>query len=204
MTPIHLVFLLEEESMEAFLKTLLPRWLGGRSTYETHSFRGKADLLRAIPPRLRAYRSWLPPTGRVVVLVDRDDEDCFALKRRLEDAGASAGFRTPGRAGAAGWNLVNRIVVEELEAWYFGDWEAVRSAYPRVSPHIPDKARYRSPDAIRGAWEAFERVLQRHGYFRGGLRKIEAARTVGAHFDPDRCRSPSFRVFRDALRTATD
>lgn len=204
MTPLHFVFLLEEESMEAFLKTLLPRWLGDRSTYETHSFRGKSDLLGAIAPRLRAYRSWLPPTGRVVVLVDRDDQDCLALKRRLEDAAESAGFHTPGRAGAAGWDLVNRIVIEELEAWYFGDWEAVRTAYPRVSPHIPDKARYRRPDAIRGAWEAFERVLQRHGYFRSGLRKVEAARTVGAHFDPDRCRSPSFHAFRDAVRAAID
>lgn len=204
MTPVHFVFLLEEESMAAFLQTLLPRWMRDGSTYETRSFRGKADLLGSLARRLRSFRPWLPPTWRIVVLVDQDDDDCFALKRRLEDAAASAGFRTPGRAGSAGWDLVNRIVVEELEAWYFGDWDAVRSAYPRVSPRIPVKARYRSPDAIRGAWEAFERVLQRHGYFRSGLRKIEAARTVGAHFDPNRCRSPSFRVFRDAVRAATE
>jgi hypothetical protein len=25
--------------------------------------------------------------------------------------------------------VVNRLAIEELEAWYFGDWEAVRAAY---------------------------------------------------------------------------
>ncbi len=34
------------------------------------------------------------------------------------------------------------------------------------------------PDAIPGGtWEAFERVLQRSGYFQTGLRKLEAAQT---------------------------
>ena len=96
--------------------------------------------------------------------------------------------------------MVNRIVVEELEAWYFGDWEAVRSAFPRVSSTVPNQRRYRHPDAVRGGtWEAFERVLQRHGYFRAGLRKIEAARSIAPKIDPERNSSPSFETFRDAL-----
>jgi len=44
-----------------------------------------------------------------------------------------------------------------------------------VSPTIPNHAGYRDPDAIRGGtWEAFERILKRHDYFKTGLRKVEA------------------------------
>ena len=99
--------------------------------------------------------------------------------------------------------MVNRVAIEELEAWYFGEWEAVRGAYPRVSRTVPQQARYRDPDAIRGGtWEAFERVLQRRGYFKTGLRKLEAARQVAAHFDPDRSRSHSFEKLRAVIAEA--
>ena len=100
-------------------------------------------------------------------------------------------------------SLVNRIAIEELEAWYFGDWPAVCAAYPKVSAHVASKAGYRDPDSIAGGtWEAFERVLQRHGYFRGGLAKIEAARALGAAIDPARNRSVSFGRLRDAVLEA--
>lgn len=98
------------------------------------------------------------------------------------------------------YQVVNRIVVEELEAWYFGDWEAVMAAYPRVPSTVPRQERYRFPDAITGGtWEGFERVLQRAGYFKGGLLKVEAARRIAPHLDPDRSRSPSFRCFCSVL-----
>ena len=60
------------------------------------------------------------------------------------------------------------------------------------------------PDAIRGGtWETFERILQRRGYFKAGLRKVEAARTLGAHLDPVRSRSPGFVKLHEALKEAT-
>jgi uncharacterized protein DUF4276 len=136
-----------------------------------------------------------------VVLVDRDDDDCGELKQRMENVAADAGLRTRTVAGAIDYVVVNRLAVEELEAWYFGDWQAVRSAYPKAPETIPRKAPYREPDAIRGGtWEAFERVLKKAGYFRNGLRKIEAARAVAAHWDVDGNSSHSFRVLRDVLR----
>ena len=78
--------------------------------------------------------------------------------------------------------------------------EAVRAAFPGVPASVPRQAAYRDPDAIRGGtWEAFERVLQRAGHFRSGLRKVEAARKVAANWEPDRNRSASFVALRDAL-----
>jgi hypothetical protein len=93
-----------------------------------------------------------------------------------------------------------RIAVEELEAWYFGDWTAVCAAYPRVPQTVPSNPRYRDPDAVaKGAWEALERILRKAGYFKTGLRKIELARAVAPHMDPEKNRSHSFRALRSAL-----
>jgi len=198
----HLEFLVEEPSMEAFLRGLLPRLLPPDRTFEIHPFQGKSDLLDKLENRLRGYAAWLPPDWRIIVVVDRDDDDCRQLKQQLEQIAGKVKLRTRSRSTSC-WQLVNRIAVEELEAWYFGDWEAVRDAYPKVSKTVPQKQRYRNSDTIAGGtWEAFQRLLQQHGYFQGGLPKIEVARTLGTILDPSRCRSQSFACFRDAILEA--
>jgi len=198
----HVEVLVEEPSMEAFLRGLLPRLFPPDRTFDVHPFQGKQDLLDKLERRLRGYAAWLPPDWRIVVVVDRDGDDCHRLKQRLEEIATRANLRTRTRSLSA-WKLVNRIVIEELEAWYFGDWNALRAAYPRVSANVPQQPRYRNSDAIvGGTWEALERILRRCGYFKGGLPKIEVARTMGQLLDPFRCRSPSFRCFRDALLEA--
>ncbi|MFO1307288.1 MAG: DUF4276 family protein [Burkholderiales bacterium] len=203
MSATHLELLVEEPSMEAFLRALLPRLLPQDRTFEVHPFQGKNDLLGKLEPRLRAYAAWLPADWRIVVVVDRDDEDCRALKRQLESIARRATLRTRGRSGGAPWQLVNRIAIEELEAWYFGDWTAVCHAYPRASVNVPRRQGFRDPDAIAGGtWEAFERVMRARGYFKGGLLKIEAAREIGAHVDPPRSRSASFSAFCVAIAEA--
>lgn len=186
--------------MEAFLYGLLARLLEGRATFQIYPSQCKEELLQRLPNRLRGYASWLPRDWRIVIVVDRDDDDCLALKRRLEEMVAQAGLRSRSTAGGKTWQVVNRIAIEELEAWYFGDWQAVCQAYPRVSANVPHQAKHRDPDAIRGGtWEAFECVLQRASYFPTGLRKIEAARRLGPLMDPQRNCSPSFGVFHDVL-----
>ena len=189
--------------MEALLNVLLPRLLPAHRTFAIGVFRGKHALLRELERRLRAYAAWLPEDHRIVVMVDRDNDDCLALKAQLEEAAGRSGLVTRTHAMERPWQLVNRVVIEELEAWFFGDWQAVQAAYPRVSASIPNKAAYRDPDAIAGGtWEAFERILKRYGYFTTGLRKIEATRAVAAHMDPARNRSRSFGIFADAIAEA--
>jgi hypothetical protein len=201
MTVDHVEFLVEEASMEAALAVLLPKILT-TTTFQLHSHQGKSDLLGKLPQRLRGYASWIPDTWRIVVVADRDDDDCKRLKRQLEDIAEEAGLTTRSAAGASSsYVVVNRLAIEELEAWYFGDWEAVCSAYPKALKTIPAKAGYRDPDGIKGGThEALLRVLQQGGYFSGGLRKIEAARAITAHMVPARNISPSFCALRDALR----
>jgi hypothetical protein len=160
--------------------------------------------LTKLRARLNAYVSWLPEDWRIVVVMDRDDGDCNVLKEQMEREARSAGLRSRSRSGALPWQIVSRIAIEELEAWYFGDWSAVRQVYPRVAATVPAKEAYRSPDAIQGGtWEALERILQRAGYFRSGLRKIEIARNLGQKINPNHNRSRSFVAFREALLEAT-
>ena len=200
----HLEILVEERSMEAFLTELLPRLVGTSTTYNIHTHQGKGDLLGKLGPRLRGYSKWLPSTARIAVVVDRDALDCADLKQQMETAATSAGLLTRSTCAEAPWQVVNRIAIEELEAWYFADWDGVRTAYPKAPQSVPRQAPFRFSDAISGGtWEAFERIMKKAGYFEGGLRKMEAAQAIGKHLDPDRCSSPSFAAFRNALREAT-
>ncbi|MEW6741886.1 MAG: DUF4276 family protein [Planctomycetota bacterium] len=199
MTVERVEVLVEEPSAEAALRLVLPRILGNTS-FEVYPHSCKEELLMRLPDRLRGYASWLPDDWRIVVLVDRDEDDCAELKERLEAIAREAGLATKTKPKRSRYAVVNHLAIEELEAWYFGDWQAVLQAYPRVNPNVPSQARYRSPDAIKGGtWEAFERILKQAGYFKSGLRKIEAARAVANHMDPGRNTSASFQALRTAL-----
>jgi hypothetical protein len=197
---VHIVFLVEERSAEVALDHLLPTMLGDRATFQIRPFNGKADLLQSLERQLRGLSRGIPGV-RFVVLVDLDDDDCQELKRRLDETATSVGLRTPSSTGDGAIQIVNRIAIEELEAWFFGDPTALRAAYPGVSATLERKAPFRDPDAIRGGtWEALLRVLQRAGYYkRATLPKLENAALIAQRMDPARNRSRSFQVFQAGL-----
>jgi hypothetical protein len=195
----HIEVFVEEPSAEVALRILLPK-ITPHLTFSVYNLQSKTSLLAHLPNRLQGYKQWLQPNQRVVVLIDQDQNNCSELKSQLEAMAASAGLVTKTASRSTSYQVVNRIVVEELEAWFFGDWASVCKAYPRVPTTISQQARYRTPDAITGGtWEAFERVLQKAGYFTNGLRKIEAARTIAPHMRPEINASQSFQVFRRTL-----
>jgi hypothetical protein len=195
-------FQVEEPSMAVTLFELAPRLLAGRAAFNVINYGDKRRMLRELPVRLHGYAQRMVSEDiRLLVLVDRDDEDCHDLKARLEAFAARAGLPTKTSCGGGcPFRVVNRIVVEELEAWFFGDTNALRAAYPRVPPTLPRRARYRDPDAIAGGtWETLHRVLRQAGHLGGRFPKVEVARRVAEHMTPDGNRSPSFRAFRDGL-----
>ena len=197
---MHVEFLVEEPSSEAALFNIVPKILHD-VTFRIHPFQGKQDLLNKLLPRLKGYKGWLPDDWKIVVLVDGDDEDCKELKAKLEEKAETAGLMTKSRRTKEPYfQVLNRLAVEELEAWFFGDVDALHASYPRVSLNLGKKAKYRDTDAIRGGtWEALERELKKTGYFRGGFSKISIARDVSAHMVPKRNRSKSFQVFQKGL-----
>jgi hypothetical protein len=198
----HIYFLVEEESAAVALYNLVPKIIGHEIKINVIRHQGKHDLLSKLPGRLKGYSKWLPPDGRIVVLVDEDRLDCIKLKHDLEEAAKNAGLVTKTTAAKCGYfQVLNRIAIEELEAWFFGDVEALNRSYSRIPRSLGTKTKYKNPDAINGGtWEALERELQGKGYFKGGLPKIEVARTISAEMNPDHNRSKSFQVFMDGLR----
>jgi hypothetical protein len=196
--------LVEEQSAEEALGNIVPMVLGAEADYQIHRYNGKAAMLKRLPNRLRGYSSWIQTNPmRLLVLMDRDDDDCKQLKDRLEQMANQANLATKTNPQQGGFHLVNRVIIEELEAWFFGDLIALRSAYPKVGPYLTAKAQYRDPDNIQGGtWEALERVLQNAGYYPSGLPKIEVARKISAHMVPARNTSQSFACFIDGLHAA--
>lgn len=177
--------------MAAALDILIPKIVPDH-TFCVYQHQGKTDLFGKLEERLRSYAGiqagW--PELRVVIVVDRDSDDCRDLKRRLLEA-----------CSVTKCDALCRIAIEELEAWFFGDIEALTTAYPSVSSNLANKASYRNPDEIAGGtWEALERVLKRAGYYPTGMPKVEVARNVAEHMHPEVNRSRSFQVFRDGVR----
>lgn len=197
MTGSSLEDLVEEPSAERALQHLLPRIVPGLP-FEVRPFRGKPDLLKKLPSRLAGYAHF--PRGYeplVVVLLDRDDDDCVELKKQVSAIAEKVGLSVIGPTPT----VLVRIAVEELEAWFFGDVPAVAVAYPRAPVSLADRRGFRDPDAVVGGTaEALERVLRKHGYHGAGLSKTAAASDIAVHMDVDANRSRSFQVFRDGLR----
>lgn len=191
-------FYVEDESTEVALIELVPRILAGRDfEYEVFAFQGKHNLLKRLPNRLQAYKHRPGSDWCVIVLVDRDQQDCVELKRSLDQMAADAGLRTRGTSPGP-LQVINRIAIEELEAWFFGDVQALHAAYPRLDPDLGKKEAFRDPDAIKGGtWERLETLLKQD--HPGGLEKIRAAHDIARHMQPANNRSRSFQVFQEAL-----
>lgn len=197
---MHLEFFLEERSAEVALKAILPKIVSPNVSRRFHEFQGKHNLLKQLPRRLKSYRFKRRCDWRIVVLIDEDRENCHVLKSKLEQIAHDAGFVTKSSVVKnQDFQIVNRLAIEELEAWFFGDPKAVRRAFPRVSRTFEHQAKFRNPDAITGGThEALKRLLKRH--YRRGLTKTAVAQKIASHMEPNCNTSKSFQVFVEGLK----
>ena len=195
--------LVEGPSETALLRPWLKRFQPGHSHHIVeHQGKGslpkdpaappnpvRRGLLDQLPAKLRAYGATLDPrTDRVLVLVDADDDDCVALKRSMAELLAVHDSRPM---------AMFRIAVEEVEAFYLGDVEAIRGAFGRVR-----RTQYNSyqQDSIVGTWEAFQAVIAAKYVDKVGWAQ-RMGQTLGTEFSGPRCnRSPSFVQFCRALQ----
>ncbi len=193
---MQIEFFLEERSAEVALKIILPKILSDDVDFTFHVSQGKHDLLKNLPILLTGFSGPISDNRRIMVLIDEDRDDCFQLKEQLEGIARAAGLVTKSSASQEGdFQVVNRLAIEELEAWFFGDIIALRNAYPGVSRNV----QYQDPDAIEnGTSEALWRVLRR--YYPKRLPKTKVARNIAQHMEPCRNRSRSFQVFVEGLK----
>lgn len=195
---MEIEFHVEEESMEVFLKNMVPKIVDCAPVIR--NYRGKQNLIKKLPDRLRGRKSYADDEMRIVVVMDRDKDDCAKLKRELDGIAREAGLTAKKHAGVdRRFIVLNRIAIEELESWFFGDCAALRQAYPRIPSTFVTKNKNKNPDMINDAAEALDEVLKRNGY-RKGLEKIRTSEKVSKHMNPDVNTSNSFQVFRDGLK----
>ena len=112
---MKLIFLLEERSMKIVLDRILPLILPDGVEFRTIPHEGKSDLKKSIPVKLRG---WNEPGVKFVIVHDQDANDCILLKNELREV-----------CRQGGKECLIRIVCRELEAWYWGDINAIEKAY---------------------------------------------------------------------------
>lgn len=194
-------FLVEELSAQAALEQLLPRLLPG-CVCRIRVFEGWQDLVGQLKNVLQGYHRRILREGeadlRIVVLLDGDG--IWARRKAdLEAKAAAAGLLTkttalPGQV----FHVLNRVAVQELEAWWLGDKAAIMAAYPGVKPaHF--KGAYRAADAPPKPNDVLWEVLKKGRHFLAGKRKTQWATDISQHLDPERNTSASFQAFRTGL-----
>lgn len=200
---MKLHFLVEGPSEERLLSALLPR-LVPKHTFWIYPHQGKGKLpakaaaspdqkrrglLDQLPAKLRAFgKSLSPTTDRVVVLVDLDNDNCQLLLSNLEQLMKQI---------RPAPTCLFRLAIEETEAWYLGDWSAIKRAFPR-SRQTPEYRRYEA-DSICGSWELFQQLiedpLERKPYWAEQIGPQLLAIDAGSAN-----RSPSFHKFCQGVR----
>jgi hypothetical protein len=175
----RLVFMLEEPSMKVLLEVLLPRLFPELDILcVTHE--GKSDLEKSLPRKLK---SWQVPEDRFVVVRDADGSDCKALKDALMAVCSESGRS----------DTLIRIVCQELEAWYFGQPEALATAFGNDSLRaLGGRARYRNSDSI--VWPA-----KQLSDLCTEFQKVDGARRIAHHLSYPQNVSPSFRAFIEGV-----
>ena len=175
----RLVFLLEEPSMRDLLEGLLPRVFPNLD-FLCIPHRGKTDLERSIPRKLRG---WGNPGDRFVIVRDNDGGNCLERKENLRRL-CHAGRRD---------DVLIRIVCQELESWYIGDPDALAAAFGNDRlRHIRNRTRYRDPDVIAKPSRELRKLVP-------GFGKSSGARLMANHLTRDGNSSRSFAVFLDGV-----
>lgn len=169
-------------TLRALLPRLFPHWVE-EEHWMVITHRGKTALEASIPKKIGL---WQCPSDRFVILRDNDGSDCLRLKARLR-ALATARSTT---------EVLIRIVCQELESWFLGDLDAVRSAFGRLHSHARQDSRaFRDPDRLTNAADELKTITGIPG-------KVARAKTIAPHLqtDPAQNRSVSFGAFVTGLQ----
>lgn len=210
---MHIEILVEDSSGAKLVEALLPVVIGPQGephTWRVHPYKGigrlPAGLSAKADPSKRALLDQLPRllTGygksagidAVVVVVDSDRRDCNAFLGELKNLLLKC-HPAP--------NTLFRLAIEEMEAWFLGDRQALLAAYPRAKTNVLQ--RYKQ-DSVCGTWELLADAIHpgglaailKGGWPLPGQAKHEWAEKIAPRMNVEHNQSPSFCKFRDGLR----
>lgn len=210
---MHIEFLVEDRSGAKLIEFLLPSLLGPFGephTWRVKSYKGvgripqglkvsadpsKRILLDRLPSILRGYGN-TPGIDVVVVVLDNDDRNCKKFLKELHSVLENC---------QPAPDTLFRLAIEEMEAWFFGDRQALLAAYPKAKRDVLN--RY-VQDSVCGTWELLADAvypggsakLRQSGWPLPGQVKYEWAEAITPHMNIENNTSPSFRKFRDGVR----
>jgi hypothetical protein len=213
---MHIELLVEDSSGKRLLDQLMPKLVGEQAvphTWRIHPYKGigriprnlqtlgdpaNRILLDQLPRLLRGYGR-TPGIDAVVVVLDVDNRKCLDF---LEELQSMVDNCNPSP------NTMFRLAIEEIEAWYFGDRDALLAAFPRAKRNILDGY---MQDSICGTWEILADAIypggalavKAAGWPLPGQIKHDWAEKVGKFMELERNKSPSFSKLRDGLRRLT-
>jgi hypothetical protein len=156
-----LIFFLEEPSAKAMLQGLLPRLVKSDWDIRYIIFKGKQDLEKQLPQKLKA---WKKPDCVFVVLRDKDSGNCIFIRENLIKKCVGAGKT----------NVLIRIAIHELESWYLGDLKAVEKGLKLKNlSKLQHKQKYRNPDRMANPSEELIKITERQYQKVSGSRPLE-------------------------------
>lgn len=207
---MHFEFLVEDKSGEKAIEILAPKLLEEVNTFKIHSYKGighipkgmksktdasKRIFLDQLPRLLRGYAKAMS-YAFIIVICDLDDKD---KKQFLTELNGVLNACDPKPAA------LFCLAIEELEAWYLGDLDAIHSAYPKAKNSVLYK--YEN-DSICGTWELLadaiykggSNALSKNGWQKIGEEKSKWAESISPYMNVDRNMSPSFKYLYKQLR----
>jgi hypothetical protein len=208
---MHFEILVEDQSGKKALDILVPKIIDPNHTFVVRAYKGigrlpknlkgtsdpsKRILLDRLPKLLRGYGKTFAAYGQnyraaVIVICDLDDQCLKKFKDEL-------------------LNLLNQcdpqpltrfcLAIEEGEAWFLGDLDAIAKAYPNAKFNILNSY---NNDSICGTWETLadaiypggvKKLLKRGGQEVGRQKSLWAEK-ITPHMNVTENKSPSFRYF---------
>jgi hypothetical protein len=182
------IFLLEEPSMKNVLDILLPKLIPDNISYICIDHKGKHDLDKSIPIKIKAFQHSLKT--KFVIVHDQDSHDCKKLKAELLKLCKSSDQS----------KIIIRIICHELESWFLGDLTAVEKAYNLKSQTLSIKQnqkKFRNPDQLNSAKEELKKLVKKYNqeYYPGTHSK-----KIAPYLSLTDNKSRSFHVFLDGIK----
>ena len=199
---MHFEILIEDQSGGKAMENLIPKLLGTGITFRIHPYKGigripkglrpgadagKRQLLSQLPRVLQGYGK-APDCGTVLVICDLDNREKEAFLSEL---------RTVLDTCEPKPKTFFFLAVEEFEAWYLGDLDAIRAAYPDAKNNILNSY---TNDSVCGTWELLadavykggHKALLKEGWQAVGTQKALWAKAISPHMNVGANNSPSF------------
>ena len=213
---MHFEILVEDQSGKRALDILMPKIVGVGHTFIVHPYKGigrtpkhmrdaadasKRILLDNLPKLLKGYGrtfNGYPAVYRSVVFLvcDLDNKCLKTFRHELFEILNNCNPKPEARFC---------IAIEEGEAWFLGDLNAIKQAYPRAKNTV---LRNYVNDSICETWQKLadavypggSLALSVKGQQAVGAEKSKWAEEISPHMDITQNMSPSFCYFRDKLK----